>query len=223
MADLELDGSGNVYARLPGSGSAPPLVVSAHLENTVFPEETELTLRRAGETIAGPGIGDNSLGSAGLFFLVWALRSTESGKQRAAGDIWLGQAANTGEEGLATWWVCGLWWTDLVKRVQAYLALEGMALGQVYHRGWGCAATASSPRREGVTPGVDYGVPSAIHALANLVTRLAGIPLPQEPCTSLNVGIISGGTSINTIAASVLPARPALRGARHAKIPGSQG
>ena len=198
LVDLDLDSSGNVYARLPGSGSAPPLVVSAHLD-TVFPEETELTLKRDSDRIAGPGIGDNSLGLAGLFFLVWALRSTESGKSELAGDIWL--AANTGEEGLG----------DLVgmravvdrfgERVQAYLALEGMALGQVYHRGLGVRRYRIDAETGGGHSWVDYGAPSAIHALANLVTRLAGIPLPQEPRTSLNVGIISGGTSINTIAA----------------------
>jgi acetylornithine deacetylase/succinyl-diaminopimelate desuccinylase-like protein len=48
---------------------------------------------------------------------------------------------------------------------------------------------------------VDFGRPSAIHELSALVTRLAALPLPAQPRTSFNVGIISGGTSINTIAA----------------------
>jgi tripeptide aminopeptidase len=198
LPDLSLDRTGNVYARLPGSGSDPPLVVSAHLD-TVFPADTELTVMRSGDTISGPGIGDNSLGLAGLFFLVWALRSPRSGMTGLPGDIWL--AANTGEEGLG----------DLVGmravadrfggQVQAYLVLEGMALGQVYHRGLGVRRYRIDVETGGGHSWVDFGAPSAIHALADLVTRLAGIPLPQEPRTSLNVGVISGGTSINTIAA----------------------
>jgi tripeptide aminopeptidase len=198
LPDLSLDRTGNVYARLPGSGSALPLVVSAHLD-TVFPADTELAVMRSGDTISGPGIGDNSLGLAGLFFLVWALRSPRSGLTGLPGDIWL--AANTGEEGLG----------DLVgmravvdrfgEQVQAYLILEGMALGQIYHRGLGVRRYRIDVETGGGHSWVDFGAPSAIHTLAGLVTRLAGIPLPQEPRTSLNVGVISGGTSINTIAA----------------------
>ena len=47
---------------------------------------------------------------------------------------------------------------------------------------------------------MDYGRPSAIHELAELVTHLTAIPVPARPRSSLNVGVISGGTSVNTIA-----------------------
>jgi tripeptide aminopeptidase len=198
LADVSLDDTGNVYARLLGSGSALPLVVSAHLD-TVFPADTQLVVSRSRDSIAGPGIGDNSLGVAGLFFLVWALRSPSSGVSRLPGDLWL--AANTGEEGLGD--LVGM--RAVVDRfgaqARAYLVLEGMALGQVYHRGLGVRRYRIDAETAGGHSWVDFGLPSAIHSLASLVTRLAAIPLPQEPRTSLNVGVISGGTSINTIAA----------------------
>ena len=198
LPDVSMDDAGNVYARLPGSGSAPPLVVSAHLD-TVFPADTELSICRSAQTIAGPGIGDNSLGVASLFFLVWALRSPITGLTSLPGDIWL--AANTCEEGLGD--LVGM--RAVVDRfgaqARAYLILEGMALGQVYHRGLGVRRYRIEAETAGGHSWVDFGEPSAIHALAHLVARLAAIPLPQEPRTSLNVGIFSGGTSINTIAA----------------------
>src|ERR1051325_4081723 len=64
LGDVEIDDLGNVYGRRPG-GAAPPLLVTAHTD-TVFPADTPLTLNRDPNRITGPGIGDNSLGVAGL-------------------------------------------------------------------------------------------------------------------------------------------------------------
>src|SRR5215216_2510215 len=89
-----IDETGNVFACLVGTGQKKPLIVSAHLD-TVFPLETDLRVTRGAELIHGPGLGDNSLGVAALFGLLWALR--EQGSQ-LPGDIWF--IANVGEEGL---------------------------------------------------------------------------------------------------------------------------
>jgi acetylornithine deacetylase/succinyl-diaminopimelate desuccinylase-like protein len=86
-------------------------------------------------------------------------------------------------------------------QVLAYIVLEGMALGQVYHRGLGVERYVLSVRTPGGHSWVDYGIPSAINELSALVSKLACIPLPERPRTILNVGVISGGTSVNTIAA----------------------
>jgi len=84
---------------------------------------------------------------------------------------------------------------------QAYIILEGMAYGEVFHRGLGVQRYRITARTEGGHSWGDYGKPSAVHELAALVTRLTALELPKQPRTSLNVGVISGGTSINTIAA----------------------
>ena len=195
LSDVEIDTLGNVLARLPGEGDADPVVVSAHID-TVFPCETDLTVRREPGKIYGPAIGDNSLGVASLFGLLWALR------QRAIstpGDIWL--VANVCEEGLGD--LKGM--RAVVERFGhqplAYVILEGMAYGEVFHRGLGVQRYRISARTEGGHSWADYGNPSAIHELAALVKKLTGLELPKQPRTTLNVGIISGGTSINTIAA----------------------
>jgi len=194
LSDVTRDDLGNVYGRLPGVGETAPLVVTAHMD-TVFPADTPLHLRHEGDRIYGPGLGDNSLGAAGLFALVWAAQSDTP----YPGDIWL--VANVGEEGLGN--LNGM--RAVVDRfgdtARAYLVVEGMALGQVYHRG----LSVQRYRIEACTAGghswVDYGQPSAIHELAGLISRICAWPLPTRPRTSLNVGEISGGTSINTIAA----------------------
>ncbi len=195
LNDVSMDSLGNVYGRLPGSGSAAPLVVCAHLD-TVFPIHTDLTVSRSPELIAGPGIGDNSLGVAGLLGLLWILRHREI---TLPGDLWL--VANVGEEGLGD--LNGM--RTVVDRFgsqpRAYLVLEGMTLGYIYHRGLGVRRYRITTNTEGGHAWGDYGNPSAIHELAALITHLAALSIPETPRTSLNVGVIQGGTSINTLAA----------------------
>jgi acetylornithine deacetylase/succinyl-diaminopimelate desuccinylase-like protein len=114
-------------------------------------------------------------------------------------DIWL--VANVGEEGLGN--LKGM--KAVVDRFGseplAYIVLEGMALGQIYHRGLGVRRYRISVHTKGGHAWVDFGTPSAIHELAALVVKLNALTLPLEPRTTINVGMITGGTSVNTIAA----------------------
>jgi acetylornithine deacetylase/succinyl-diaminopimelate desuccinylase-like protein len=194
LTDIEVDETGNVYARLQGQRPHPPLIVSAHLD-TVFSFAHHQPAIRQGEIIFGPGIGDNAVGVAALFAIVWAYR--DAGKS-PTGDIWL--IANVGEEGLGN--LRGM--RKVVERfggnVLAYLVLEGMALGHIYNRALGVRRYRLSVQTKGGHSWVNHGSPSAIHHLARIICDLADIPLPETPRTSLNVGMISGGISVNTIA-----------------------
>lgn len=192
LAEVSMDELNNVYARLPGSGSARPVVVTAHLD-TVFPLGTDLSLKQTRTKIYGPGIGDNALGVAGLFGLIWSMQNTS-----LPGDIWL--VANAAEEGLGD--LKGMITTvDLFKdQVLAYLVIEGMALGQIYHRALGVERYKIILKTNGGHSWVNFGSRSAINELAKFITSLEEISLPKKPRTTLNVGVISGGTSVNTIA-----------------------
>jgi acetylornithine deacetylase/succinyl-diaminopimelate desuccinylase-like protein len=163
--------------------------------DTVFPAETDLSVKRGSELVHGPGLGDNSMGVAALFGLIWSLQ------ERAIplrGDVWF--VANVCEEGLGN--LRGM--KAVVDRfgadVQAYLVLEGLALGHVYHRAVGVKRYRVTARTGGGHSWSDYGQPSAIHELAKLVVGLASLNLPAHPRTTMNVGKISGGTSVNVIA-----------------------
>jgi acetylornithine deacetylase/succinyl-diaminopimelate desuccinylase-like protein len=194
LSDLQVDSVGNVLARLPGSGSSLPLIVSAHLD-TVFPAETDLAIRREPGRIYGPGIGDNSLGVAGLFGLLWSLREAHF---TPPGDVWL--VANTCEEGLGD--LRGM--KALVDKFggsRLYLILEGMALGHIYHKAIGVRRYKITAHTPGGHSWIDYGKPSAIHELSELITKLTSLRLPANPRTTLNVGRIGGGASVNTLAA----------------------
>jgi acetylornithine deacetylase/succinyl-diaminopimelate desuccinylase-like protein len=203
LKDVTIDDVGNVYGRWRvGDGQRTeikPLVISAHLD-TVFPLEMDLSVRRDGDKVYGVGIGDNSLGVAALFGLMWMLRSSShEGRKRMQRDIWF--VANVGEEGLGD--LHGMKAVvDLFGRdVLAYLVLEGMALGHVYHKAVGVRRYRVTAKTGGGHSWSDYGQPSAVLELSKLIVRLNSLTLPSKPRTTMNVGKIQGGTSINVIPA----------------------
>ena len=206
LKQVSVDEVGNVYGLLSrvaesthptgshAKSDARPLVVSAHLD-TVFPIEMDVSVRRENSLVHGIGIGDNSMGVAALMGLVWLIREREI---HLKGDLWL--VANVCEEGLGD--LRGM--KAVVERygenVLAYLVLEGMALGHVYHRAVGVKRYRITARTKGGHSWSDYGHLSAIHELSKLVVQLTSLELPKEPRTTMNVGKISGGTSVNVIA-----------------------
>lgn len=199
LSEVSIDDVGNVYGLLSNvegqTSKVKPLVISAHTD-TVFPLEMDLKVRREADRVYGIGIGDNSLGVAGLVGLIWMIRERNI---KMNGDVWF--VANVCEEGLGDLRgmkaVVGRFGAD----VQAYLVLEGMALGHVYHRAVGVKRYRVTVKTRGGHSWSDYGQPSAIHELAKLAVQLSSMELPREPRTTMNVGKISGGTSINVIAA----------------------
>jgi len=198
LMDVSIDAMGNVYGRLSKiigqKAEDKPLIVSAHLD-TVFPFEMDLRVKREANKVYGIGIGDNSLGVAALVGLIWLIRER---KIALNGDVWF--VANTCEEGLGD--LRGM--KAVVDRfgsdVSGYLVLEGMALGHVYHRAVGVKRYKITAKTKGGHSWSDYGQLSAIHELSKLIVKLTSLQLPREPRTTMNVGKISGGTSINVIA-----------------------
>ncbi len=197
LQDVSIDSVSNVLARLPASikdETRKPLIISAHLD-TVFPANTNLHATRESDRIYGPGIGDNSMGVAALFGLLWLLRER---RIELPGDVWF--VANACEEGLGD--LRGM--KAVVDRfgadVIAYLAIEGASVGHVYHRAIGVRRYRITARTAGGHSWADFGRPSAIHELTRLVTQVTSLPVPASPRTSLNIGRISGGTGVNVLA-----------------------
>ena len=202
LEQVFVDEAGNVLAKIPGREETLPLVISAHMD-TVFPLYTDLTLVKEVDKIYGPGIGDNSLGVAALFGLAWELcpdpgKSGEKVCSELPGDIWL--VANVCEEGLGDLLGMRAVVDRFTDQVKAYLVLEGMALGQIYNRALGVHRYKINARTGGGHSWVDFGKPSAIHELSGFVNQLGMLTIPASPRTTYNVGKISGGTSVNTIA-----------------------
>jgi len=193
----ERDELGDVVATIPGrlspAGGASRLLVAAHID-TVFPIDTTLEITRSRDRLAGPGVGDNSIAVAAVIML--------SGLLQAAGevpavDVFL--TGNVGEEGLGN--LRGI--REVLSsrpEIGAVVALEGHNLGRVTHVAVGSRRFRITAEGSGGHSWGDFGRPNAIHRLSKVIAELDAIPLPRAPKTTLNVGMIDGGVSVNTIA-----------------------
>ncbi len=194
LRDVEIDELGNVYGRRPGNPDQPALLVSAHLD-TVFPADTDLSLRYEDDRVYGPGIGDNSVGVAGLLRLAEVYQRYDL---PVSGDLWF--VANVGEEGLGD--LRGM--RAAVNRLRPYLGgvivIEGCDFGSLHHQAIGVRRFRIEASGPGGHSWGNFGTPSAIHVLVRLAARLTELNVPLLPRTTFNIGVISGGTSVNTIA-----------------------
>lgn len=190
----EIDEIGNVIARRKGSGKTKTMLLSAHTD-TVFPMDTEITVRRENGTMIGPAIGDNSLAVASLIELMTIL---DEAQIETPGDLLV--VANVGEEGLGNLRgiraVCDRYGDEL----GGVIAIEGHNVGRVTHGAVGSKRIRVTVEGPGGHSWGAFGHPSAIHELGLIVGDIAHVAVPTEPKTTFNVGLIDGGVSVNTIA-----------------------
>ncbi|MBK6712803.1 MAG: M20/M25/M40 family metallo-hydrolase [Chloroflexi bacterium] len=195
LHDVRQDDLHNVYGRFPGQHRRAPLIITAHLD-TVFPLETDLRIRENGRLLSGPGIGDNSTGVAGLLLLAKSLIENQI---QLTNDVWL--VANVCEEGLGD--LRGI--RAVVEKFgqsAKYIIVEGGLFGQISHQAIGVRRFRLEVSGPGGHSWGSFGAASAIHVLGHLISAIDKLPVPTSPRTTYNVGIIEGGTSINTIAQS---------------------
>jgi len=196
---LEQDDEGNVLMRRPG-GRGPLLVVSAHLD-TVFPEGTDVTVRRAGTRLSAPGVGDNAQGVAALLALA---RAMDAAGIRTSGDVLF--VANVGEEGNgALRGVRHLFTAGRYKdRIRTFIAIDGMGSGHyITTGGVGSRRYRVTFRGPGGHSYGSFGLVNPATAMAGAMQYLSAIEVPASPKTTYNVGMMGGGTSVNTIPSSV--------------------
>ena len=183
----------DVVARHPGKDSTRAVLLAAHTD-TVFHRDTHLNIYRELDKGYGPGLGDNSLGVAAVILIPQMIE--ELGLQPPT-DLLL--TGNVGEEGLGN--LRGI--TKVLEDnadVGAVVAVEGQNLGRITHIAVGSVRLRVTVTGPGGHSWGDFGNPSAIHGAARLIDALDRIPLTQSPKTTLNIGMISGGISINSIA-----------------------
>jgi tripeptide aminopeptidase len=195
LKDVTIDAAGNVRGRRPGAGSGPGLAMAAHLD-TVFPRGTDIKVKREAAHLHAPGIGDNSVAIASLLAMVEALNA---GGVQTAGDLYL--ASNTGEEGLGDLKGMKAFITDVKHRVAAAIAVEGMKVNRIIHVAVGSRRYKVTYTARGGHSWGHFPSPSAIHILGRAIADISRLEVPKEPKTTYNVGVIHGGTTVNTIAA----------------------
>jgi acetylornithine deacetylase/succinyl-diaminopimelate desuccinylase-like protein len=189
-----IDGVGNVIWEVPGDAARATILLTAHLD-TVFDAGVHPRVERRGSVLAAPGIGDNSLGVAAV------LHCARAAAQHARPRGTLIAAANVGEEGLGNLRGMRALWDRYGARAGGWVVLEGGAFGEAEVAGVASRRYRITVTARGGHSWRDFGAPSAIHTLARLVAACADLAVPVDPRTTYNVGVIDGGTSVNTIAA----------------------
>ena len=190
----EIDAIANVYTRRGRHEDRPVLMLLAHTD-TVFPQSTPIMVERQGDILRGPGIGDNSVNVAAMVSVLELL--DELGIETDADII---AVADVGEEGLGNLRGARAAVERYRENLGAVIAIDG-DLGSITHVAVGSKRWRITVRGPGGHSYGSFGKPSAIHGLGRIIAAIADLQVPQQPKTTYNVGVIEGGTSVNTIAA----------------------
>jgi tripeptide aminopeptidase len=196
LRNVRIDAEGNVIAERPGEPGEPVVVISGHLD-TVFPEGTDVTVRRDGTVLRGPGIGDDC---RGLAIVLAVARSLEQAQVRTRGTILF--VGTVGEEGAGNLrGVRHLFGTELAGRVDYFISVDGTGLGLTRDAVGSHRYTVTYKGPGGHSYG-DFGAPNPVHALGRAIAKVSEFRVPADPRVTFSVGIVQGGTSVNSIAMS---------------------
>jgi acetylornithine deacetylase/succinyl-diaminopimelate desuccinylase-like protein len=201
---VKVDDVGNVLGFLPAPHMSPEstghiVVLSAHLD-TVFPAETvlqpQVRMVDGSERIEAPGACDNCAGAVGMMAVAQAL--VRSKAELPAALLFVGNVGEEGEGDLRG--VRHLYQqSGLAGRIAAHIVLDGAGADAAVTQALGSKRyqiTISGPGGHSFT---DAGTPNPITAMSSALAALAATTLPEDPRTTLNVGTIHGGTSVNSI------------------------
>jgi tripeptide aminopeptidase len=194
LKDVHADEVGNVFGLLPGPGKEF-VSLSAHLD-TVFPAGTPLNVRQQGNRLYGPGVSDNGAGVAALLAVAGAMRAANVAPLLPV--LFIG---NVGEEGEGD--LRGMRhifsnseWKDSIRYS---LVLDGAGSDTIVAEALGSRRFEVIVRGPGGHSWSDFGAPNPILVLARTLHLFAQTPVPSSPKTTFNVGVIRGGTSVNSI------------------------
>ncbi len=196
LSNVETDAAGNVLGLRKGIANGPMVAIAAHLD-TVFPEGTNVKVKQQGTRLMAPGIGDDTRCLSALLEIIRAL---DAAQIQTKGDILF--VADVGEEGLGD--LRGMKYLfekgPYKDRIKMFISMDGSGPGSSITR------TALPSKRYRVTfkgPGGhsygSFGIVNPAYAMAKAIDRLSRMQVPSDPRTTFNVGVVSGGTSVNSI------------------------
>ena len=208
LEDVQTDDLGNVLGLLHRERGTSLIGVSAHLD-TVFPHGTALETREEGNRLYGPGISDNAAGVIALLATATALKRAQI--KPATNIVFIGNVGEEGEgnlRGMRRLFSAPQWRDS----IHSLLVIDGAGTDTYVNQALGSRRFEITFRGPGGHSWSDYGVPNPIVLLARALARFSEVHAPESPRTTFNVGVISGGTSVNSIPESAT-ARVDLRSA----------
>jgi len=194
LNDVQIDEVGNVFAVHPGYGNRY-LSLSAHID-TVFPAATPLNIRQQGARLYGPGVSDNGAGIVAILAIAHALQTARI--PHALPFVFIGNVGEEGEGDLRG--MRHVFATPRWNNAIAYsIVVDGAGSDTVVAEALGSRRFEVIVRGPGGHSWSDFGAPNPIIVLARAIDAFSRTPVPASPKTTFNVGVIRGGTSVNSI------------------------
>lgn len=208
LSDVEMDGEGNVMGIRRGAPASPKptgegggartgglVVVSAHLD-TVFPEGTDVKVKREGTKLMAPGVGDDT---RGLALILAMIRAMDAGKLRTESDVLF--VGNVGEEGEGD--LRGIKFLlrkgKYKDRIKQMLVIDGNESNGITRGGVGSKRYRVTFKGPGGHSYSAFGLVNPAYAMAGAIARFSRIKVPVSPKTTYSIGVVRGGTSVNSI------------------------
>ena len=196
LANVERDAEGNVMGLRRGAGSGPLIAIAAHLD-TVFPQGTAVTVKRDGTRLMAPGIGDDTRSLAVLLAMIRAMDA--AGIQTTADILFVG---DVGEEGLGD--LRGMKHLfqkgPYTGRIDLFISMDGAGAGDdITHGGVGSRRYRVTFKGPGGHSYGAFGLVSPAFAMGLAIAKFSDVIVPRSPKTTFNVGVVGGGTSVNSI------------------------
>ena len=197
LTNVEVDAEGNAMGLHRGTGPAggPVIVLAAHLD-TVFPEGTNVKVRREGSRLHAPGIGDDTRSLAVLLAYARALKGNAI---RTRHDILF--VGNVGEEGPGDLrGVRHLFTKGHYKgRIRTFISMDGTDASRIVNGGVGSKRYRVTFKGPGGHSYGAFGLVNPMAAMSQAVVDLYRIKVPAAPKTTYAASVTGGGTSVNSI------------------------
>jgi acetylornithine deacetylase/succinyl-diaminopimelate desuccinylase-like protein len=199
LEDVHSDEVGNVLGVRGSTGSKPVkscIALSAHID-TVFPAGTPLNVRQQGSRLYGPGVSDNGAGATAMLAIVAALQNARK-ITHATPILFIGNVGEEGEgdlRGMRHIFSHGRWKNSIAFS----LVLDGAGCDTIVAEALGSRRFEVIVRGPGGHSWSDFGMPNPILVLARAIQVFSQTPVPTSPKTTFNIGVVRGGTSVNSI------------------------
>jgi acetylornithine deacetylase/succinyl-diaminopimelate desuccinylase-like protein len=198
LSDAEMDAEGNVMGIRRGTGNAADrsvLAVLAHLD-TVFPEGTDVKVKRDGTKLMAPGVGDDTRGLALILSIV---RAMDAARFQTPKDILF--VGNVGEEGEGD--LRGVKYLlqrgKYKDRIKSFISIDGGDQGPIVNGALGSKRYRVTFKGPGGHSYNAFGLVSPAFAMGTAIAKFSRVMVPSKPKTTFNVGVVGGGTSVNSI------------------------
>jgi tripeptide aminopeptidase len=191
--NVRIDAEGNVIAERPGAPGGPIIVLSGHLD-TVFPEGTDVRVKKEGARLKAPGIADDGRGLAVVLAVARAFQAVQL--QTNGTILFIGTVGEEGQGDLRG--VRHLFNKELAGKIDYFISVDGTGFG-ITHAAVGSNRYRVSYKGPGGHSYGAFGMPNPIHAMGRAIAAISDFTVPTDPKTTFSVSVVSGGTSVNSI------------------------